>query len=387
MNMGQDISLKAQISFWLGLLAVLIFGMWLLGDVMTPFIAGMVLAYFLDPLADKLESWGMPRIAATSTILLIALVLCILMLILLVPLLVEQMGQLLDSLPGAIATLVKLFNEHAPDWLKEALSRASLKNGANPADLAARAGQWIVAVARSIWSGSMALFNLLSLLVITPIVLFYMLNDWDRMVATIDQWIPRRHAETIRAIARDIDAALAGFIRGQGTVCLALGIFYAVLLVMAGLHFGLTIGLISGFLSFIPYVGSTIGGVLSIGMALVQFWPDWTQVLIIAGIFALGQFIEGNFLSPWLVGGRVGLHPVWIMFALVAFGYLFGFVGMLMAVPIAAAIKVVAHYALKQYMGSALYREPAGINQTVDATSTTAPDEGEGAKTNDNPAA
>ncbi len=364
MNTGHDISLKAQIAFWLGLLAMLIFGMWLLGDVMTPFIAGMVLAYFLDPLADKLESWGMPRIVATSTILFLALVLCVIMLLMLVPLLVEQMGQLLDALPAAIATLVKLFNEHAPDWLKEALSRASLKNGANPADMAARAGQWIVAVARSIWSGSMALFNLISLLVITPIVLFYMLNDWDRMVATIDQWIPRRHAETIRAIARDIDKALAGFIRGQGTVCLALGIFYAVLLVMAGLKFGLTIGLISGFLSFIPYVGSTIGGILSIGMALVQFWPDWVQVLIIAGIFALGQFIEGNFLSPWLVGGSVGLHPVWIMFALVAFGYLFGFVGMLMAVPIAAAIKVVAHYALKQYMDSALYLDPACEAQT-----------------------
>ena len=201
----------------------------------------------------------------------------------------------------------------------------------------------------------MALFNLLSLLVVTPIVLFYMLNDWDRMVAVVDGWLPRHHADTIRGIARDIDRAMAGFIRGQGTVCLVLGAFYAVALVASGLHFGLLIGITAGLLSFIPYVGSIIGGTLSIGMALVQFWPDWVQILLIAAIFGLGQFLEGNFLSPKLVGGRVGLHPVWMMFALMAFGYLFGFVVLLMAVPLAAAIRVIVRYALMQYLNSSLY--------------------------------
>ncbi len=353
-------SLKAQIVFWLGLLAVLIAGMWILGDAMTPFIAGMVLAYFLDPLADWLERLGLPRTLATALIMLVMVVVFVILLLALVPLLVQQVSQFLDNLPGYVAALARLFDENAPQWLKEAIARTSLQKEANAADMAARAGQWLVALARSLWNGSMALFNVLSLLVITPIVLFYMLNDWDRMVAAVDRWIPRQHAETIRAIARDIDAALAGFIRGQGTVCLLLGTFYAVALVAAGLHFGLMIGLVSGFLSFIPYVGSTIGAVLSIGMALVQFWPDWTQVLIIAGIFAMGQFIEGNFLTPYLVGGRVGVHPVWMMFALVAFGYLFGFVGLLLAVPLAAAVRVILKHALATYLNSGLYLGPDG---------------------------
>jgi predicted PurR-regulated permease PerM len=182
-----------------------------------------------------------------------------------------------------------------------------------------------------------------------------MLNDWDHMVAKVDGWLPRDHHATIRSLAREIDAAMAGFIRGQGTVCFLLGVFYAVALSFAGLNFGLLIGLGAGLLSFIPYVGSIIGGVLAIGMALIQFWPDWVQVLIIIGIFGLGQFIEGNFLSPNLVGNRIGLHPVWLMFALFAFGYLFGVVGLLLAVPLAAAVGVLTRFALQQYLKSPLY--------------------------------
>ena len=348
-------SARAQILFWLGMLAVVLLSMWLLGDAMTPFIAGLVLAYFLDPLADWLERLGLPRIVATTVIMLVMVVVFVVMLLALVPLLAEQVAQFLDNLPGYVSALARLFDENAPQWLKDALARTSLQKETGAAEMAARAGQWLVVMARSLWNGSMALFNLLSLLVITPIVLFYMLNDWDRMVAAVDRWVPRQHAETVRAIARDLDAALAGFIRGQGTVCLLLGTFYAVLLVASGLHFGLMIGLVSGFLSFIPYVGSTIGGILSIGMALVQFWPDWMHVLVIAGIFGLGQFIEGNFLTPNLVGGRVGVHPVWMMFALVAFGYLFGFVGLLLAVPLAAAGRGLLQHALHTYLGSSLY--------------------------------
>ncbi len=204
------------------------------------------------------------------------------------------------------------------------------------------------------------MFNLISLLVITPLVTFYMLNDWDRMVARIDSWLPRDHVETVRAMARDINTAMAGFIRGQGTVCLILGIFYAVALIAAGLNFGLLIGLTAGILSFIPYVGAAVGGVLAIATALVQFWPDWVQILIIVAIFAGGQFLEGNILSPKLVGRSIGVHPVWLMFALFAFGYLFGFAGMLLAVPLAAAIGVLSRFLLDQYLGSKLY---LGVNR------------------------
>jgi predicted PurR-regulated permease PerM len=222
-------------------------------------------------------------------------------------------------------------------------------------DLATKAAGWLAGILASVLSGSLALVNVISIVVVTPIVAFYMLNDWDRMVAKVDGWLPRDHHDTIRRLAREIDEAMAGFIRGQGTVCLMLGFFYAVALSFAGLNFGLLIGLGAGFLSFIPYVGTIVGGVAAIGMALIQFWPDWLQIFIIAGIFAFGQFIEGNFLSPYLVGNRVGLHPVWLMFALFAFGYLFGFVGLLLAVPLAAAVGVLARFALQQYLKSPLY--------------------------------
>jgi predicted PurR-regulated permease PerM len=186
-------------------------------------------------------------------------------------------------------------------------------------------------------------------------VAFYLLADWDRIVAKIDSLLPRDHLEDVRAIARDIDTAMAGFIRGQGTVCLLLGLFYAVALSLAGLKFGLAIGFGAGMLSFIPYVGALIGGALAIGVGLVQFWPDYGSVLLIVGIFAAGQFIEGNFLSPKLVGGSIGLHPVWLMFALFAFGYVFGFVGLLLAVPMAAAAGVLVRFMIAQYLRSRLY--------------------------------
>src|SRR5262245_55399581 len=172
---------------------------------------------------------------------------------------------------------------------------------ASLSDIAARAAVWLAAILTSILSGGLALVNVISLLIVTPIVAFYMLNDWDHMIAKVDGWLPRDHHNTIRSLARQIDVAMAGFIRGQGTVCLSLGVFYAVALSLAGLNFGLLIGLGAGLLSFIPYVGTIIGGVLSIGMALIQFWPNWVHIIVIVGIFAVGQFIEGNFLSPYLV--------------------------------------------------------------------------------------
>ncbi len=363
---GIVMSRRAQLAFWLGLLALLIFGMWLLGAVMTPFIAGLVLAYFLDPAADALERAGLPRGAATSIILLLCIILFITIFLLIAPLLAEQARLLVDNLPQTVRKLATLIDGAMPEWLKEALRRSTARENLDTAQLAGKAAGWLGGVLKSLLSGTAAVFNFLSLLVITPIVLFYMLNDWDRMIARLDSWLPRDHAEVIRAIARDIDRAMAGFIRGQGTVALIQGTFYALALVAVGLHFGLLIGLFAGFMSFIPYVGATLGGVLSIGMAVVQFWPDWTMVLLVAAIFAFGQFVEGNFLTPKLVGDSVGLHPVWMMFALMAFGYLFGFAGLLLAVPIAAAIRVVLSHALRQYLGSPLYLGNGGTGAVAE---------------------
>jgi len=182
-----------------------------------------------------------------------------------------------------------------------------------------------------------------------------MLLDWDRMVAKVDRWTPRDYVASVRQIAREIDQAVAGFIRGQGSLCLILGIFYAVGLSLVGLNFGLLIGLFAGMISFIPYVGSLVGLVLAVGVAIEQFWPDYIWVGVVLAVFFTGQFIEGNILQPKLVGQSVGLHPVWLMFALFAFGALFGFVGLLVAVPAAAAIAVLVRFAISRYLASPLY--------------------------------
>jgi predicted PurR-regulated permease PerM len=255
-----------------------------------------------------------------------------------------------------VKALVARLDEVTPQSLKDLLASAGGSTGGSFGDMVGKATSWVATFIQSIWSGGMALVNLLSLLIVTPIVAFYLLLDWDHLVAKVDSWLPRDHVEELRAIARDIDTALAGFIRGQGTVCLLLGLFYAIGLSLAGLKFGLAIGMAAGLLSFVPYVGALIGGLSAIGVGLVQFWPDYSSILIIIGVFVAGQFIEGNFLSPKLVGGSIGLHPVWLMFALFAFGYLFGFVGLLLAVPLAAAAGVLVRYGLTRYLGSKLYR-------------------------------
>jgi len=348
-------TLQRQIFFWVGALSALVLSLWLLSEILLPFIAGLVLAYFLDPVADWFEEKGVPRLVATLIILGSSILAFILLVLLLVPVLVDQVANFAVNLPANIKTLNTMFNNAAPDWLKQALASQTSELSSSAGDSAAKIAGWAGSVLKSILSGGIAVVNMLSLLVITPIVAFYMLNDWDRMVAIVDGWIPRDQLDTVRELARQVDAAMAGFIRGQGIICMILGIFYAICLIGVGLNFGLLIGLAAGFLSFIPYVGSLVGGVLSIGMALIQFWPEWVTVMVVVGIFVFGQFIEGNFLSPKLVGGRIGLHPVWLMFALFAFGYLFGFVGLLMAVPLAAAVGVLTRFALKQYLASKLY--------------------------------
>jgi predicted PurR-regulated permease PerM len=348
-------TLHRQVLIWLAALAALIAVMWLLSAILLPFIAGLVLAYFLDPVADALERYGLPRLAATGLILLTAIFILTTALVILVPVLNEQLARFADDLPSLIESLVARFDEFAPLWMKELVANSGANVQGSITEVAGKAAGWIVSLLSSILSGGMALVNLLSLMVVTPIVAFYLLVDWDSMIAKVDSWLPRDHADVLRQLARQIDAAMAGFIRGQGSVCLLLGAFYAVALSLAGLKFGLAIGLLAGFLTFIPYAGALIGGVLAIGVGLVQFWPDYVSILMIAGIFALGQFIEGNFLSPKLVGKSVGLHPVWLMFALFAFGYVFGFVGLLLAVPMAAAAGVLVRFALGQYLQSPLY--------------------------------
>ena len=351
---------RQQLKFWLGLLAALVAVLWLFGGILLPFVAGMVLAYFLDPVADWLEERNIPRLVATIMIVGMFVLIFILILVFLAPVLIDQIGSFARELPAYVQNIVKLINNASPEWLLKEIEDRGIDMQGPVSDLAAKAAGWLATLLQGLLSGGLALVNLIALLVVTPIVAFYMLNDWDRLIAKVDSWVPREHVETVRRLADDADHAIAGFIRGQGTVCITLGIFYAIALTIVGLNFGLLIGLGAGLLSFIPYVGAIIGGLASVGMALVQFWPDWLMVAMVAAIFAAGQFLEGNFLTPKLVGDNVGLHPVWLMFALFAAGYLFGFVGMLLAVPVAAAVGVLIRFALEKYMESPLYQGSSG---------------------------
>ena len=348
-------TLQKQVLIWAVSFAVLGFALWLLSPILLPFLAGFVLAYFLDPIADWLQKWGISRLAAALVIVIVALVLVVTALVVFVPMLADQVGRFAGELPALVQSLATRLNEWAPSWMKDAVAKSGADIQGTITQFAGNAANWLLGVLKTLLSGGLALVNLLSLLVVTPIVAFYMLVDWDRMISTIDSWVPRDYVGTVRELGRDVNAAMAGFIRGQGTVCLVLGIFYATGLTLAGLKFGLAIGLLAGALTFIPYAGAMTGGVLAIGVALVQFWPDYWSIGIVVGVFAVGQFLEGNFLSPKLVGKSIGLHPVWLMFALFAFGYVFGFVGLLLAVPMAAAAGVLVRFVLRKYLSSQLY--------------------------------
>jgi predicted PurR-regulated permease PerM len=347
-------SFQRQVAFWIAAFAALVFCLWVLGGILLPFVVGMALAYLFSPVASRLERHGMPRIVAAF--LIIGLFVCALVVLVLVfaPLLVGQLVQFIENVPGYVQRLQKLLAESDSTWLRR-IGAQAMASDQSLGDLVSRGMGWLTGFIRSLWSGGQALISIFSLAVVTPVVAFYLICDWDRMMAKIDGWIPLPHRATVRELGREIDLAIAGFVRGQSTVCLLLGSFYAVSLSLVGLNFGLIIGLVSGIITFIPYVGSMTGLVLSLGVAVAQFWPEWWPITIVFAIFMVGQFIEGNILAPKLVGDSVGLHPVWVIFAMFAFGYLFGFVGLLLAVPLAAAVRVLASFILRRYQSSVFF--------------------------------
>ncbi|MFZ1681587.1 MAG: AI-2E family transporter [Rhizobiaceae bacterium] len=346
---------RRQILFWLGFAALFVLFLLIFRSILLPFVAGMALAYFLDPVADRLEATGLSRAAATSVILAGFVLAFALSLIILLPILANQFAAFASAIPGYVSRLQHFITSFDTTWLERlGISAESLRSSLN--GLLTQGAQFLTSLLQSLWSSGKALVDIVSLFVVTPVVAFYMLLDWDRMIAKVDSWVPRDYVPTVRRLAIDINAVTAGFVRGQGTLCLVLGVFYATGLTLLGLNFGLLIGLFAGLISFIPYVGSIIGLGLSLAVAAVQFWPDWWPVVVAAVIFFSGQFMEGNILQPRLVGKSVGLHPVWLMFALFAFGALFGFVGLLVAVPSAAAVGVLVRFAIERYLDSPLYK-------------------------------
>ncbi|MFN4099119.1 MAG: AI-2E family transporter [Pararhodobacter sp.] len=344
------LGVRHQLLIWGGLALLLVLILWLLGDVMLPFVLGAAVAYFLDPLADRLQRAGFSRVAATVTVSLSVVLIFVLALLLVVPLLIDQFTALRAALPGLIERLYGLVNDYFPS-IADPQSELRQSLASLGTAVQARSGELVNAVLGS----AMSLFSIVLLIVLVPVIAFYLLLDWDLMVARVDEMLPREHAPTIRKLAGEVDRTIASFIRGMGTVCLVMGVYYAVGLMLVGLQFGLVIGAITGLITFIPYVGAVIGGALALGLALVQFWGDWVSLALVAAVFVSGQAIEGNVLTPKLVGNSVGLHPVWLIFALSVFGALFGFVGLLVAVPVAAAIGVIARHFGDVYRHSSLY--------------------------------
>jgi len=346
---------REQTKYWSIATAVFLVVLWYLGDVILPFVLGGAIAYFLDPIADRLEKIGLSRVWATVVITFFGVIIFTLMALLIIPTLVEQTVALINSTPEIFAKLKNFLTERFPSLMDaNSTLRHSLEGIGE--SIQAKGGQFV----NGLLSSAMSLINIIVLMVIVPVVAFYMLLDWDRMVAKIDALLPRDHAPVVRRLAREIDKTLASFIRGQGTVCLTMGAYYAIGLMLVGLQFGLLVGAFAGLITFIPYIGALIGGALAIGLGLFQFWGDWVSLGLVAGVFMIGQALEGNVITPKLVGNSVGLHPVWLMFALSVFGNMFGFVGMLVAVPVAASIGVIIRFAIEQYKQGRLYQGLAG---------------------------
>jgi predicted PurR-regulated permease PerM len=340
--------------FWACLIALFVLAIHLLSSILLPFVVGAAIAFFLDPVVDRLERIRMSRVLATLVVLATFLLVIVLFLLLLAPLLQAQVTQLVSRFPIYLAA-GRAQLDHLFELLQDRLAPEDMQKlrdaaGAKITDVLGGAGQ----VLTGVLSGGVAVANLLSLIFITPIVSFFLLRDWDVIVATIDSWLPRQHLQTIREQARLIEETLSGFIRGQAAVCALLGVVYAIGLTVLGLDFGLVIGLMVGLLIFIPFLGGLTGALIAIALAFAQF-GDWHRPLYIAILFIVGQGLEGNVITPKLVGDRVNLHPVWIIFSLLAFGALFGFLGVLIAVPFAAVLGVLLRFALQRYLASPLY--------------------------------
>ncbi|WP_037308150.1 AI-2E family transporter [Ruegeria halocynthiae] len=349
---------KDQLRYWGIAAVVFVLLLWTLGDVLLPFVIGSAIAYFLDPLADRLENLGLSRMAATGIITVMGIFGFALMVLMVGPALITQLIDLIEVMPSLFKQLRGFIEQQFPSLLDNQSSSHQFLVSLGET-LKSKTGDVLQSVLTSLGSA----LNVVVLLVIVPVVTVYMLLDWDRMIARIGELLPRDHAPTIKRLASEINEVLASFVRGMGTVCLILGTYYAVALMAVGLQFGLIVGFIAGLVTFIPYLGALIGGSLAIGLAMFQFWGDWAHIGLVAGIFALGQVTEGNFLTPKLVGSSVGLHPVWLLLALSVFGALFGFVGMLIAVPVAAALGVVARFATSMYLDSRLYTGLEGLDQ------------------------
>lgn len=347
--------------FWSLAFAAFIGTVWLLDDIMLPFVLGLAIAYLLNPLVEYLGARKIPRAMAAIIILGLFAAFIVLVVGFALPPLYRETAELAAALPGYID---QLWARLAPyiGWAQEKLDSGGGSGGSVQEAVQGNIGNALkvgTGVLTGLASGGKAFISFLSVSLLTPIVAYFVMKEWPTMTNWIDKIIPRGSYHTVKDLLRQIDRKLAGFVRGQITVAFVLAVAYAIALTIAGLKFGFLIGLMAGILSIVPLVGSTIGLLVSVGVAWFQS-GEWSYVGIIAGIFLVGQFIEGNFLSPKLLGKSVGIHPLWILFALFAGGSMFGIVGMLLAVPVAAVIGVLLGFAILRYKNSPYYEDHKG---------------------------
>jgi len=341
---------KDQIKYWTIAASILLIFLWLLGDILLPFVLGAAIAYLLDPIVDRLERLGTGRVLGTILILMAAFFVLFFIFLLLIPLVIDQFRLLAAAAPDLVTSVQALvLNQIA------SISPESEALNSTVSNLSTMAQEKLGIIFGSVMASAISLIDVIMLMVITPVVAVYLLVDWDRILEKINELLPLDHASVVRSLASEIDSTLSAFVRGMIAVCLVLGIYYATALSLIGLEFGLIIGFIAGLVSFIPYVGALLGGVLAIGLALIQFWGDFELVALVVGVFIIGQILEGNILTPKLVGNSVGLHPVSLILALSLFGAFFGFIGLLLAVPLAASAGVILRFFIKKYKMSRLF--------------------------------
>jgi predicted PurR-regulated permease PerM len=342
--------------FWTGCLAAFIGTLWLFNDILAPFILGIAIAYMLDPVMRKMSYQRIPRWASALFILTVFFAFLTVILLLIAPTLFRQAEMLISQIPNYIQNLMDYLNPYM-GWIESRIGDNYVEELTQAAkDSAGKIVSVTGGIVGGIATGGKIMVGFITTLVLTPIVAFFMMTEWPNIVKWVEGLYPRQHVELIRGLLQKIDRKVSGFIRGQIIVAFLLGMIYAIALSIAGLNYGFLIGIGTGIFSIIPFVGSTLGLITSVAVAWFQS-GDLSYVAIIAGIFFGGQFIEGNFLSPKVVGDSVGLHPLWILFALTAGGSLLGIVGMLIAVPVAAVIGVLGGFAIQQYKSSPLYQK------------------------------
>ena len=337
--------------FWVFICMTLgAFLLWNISDILAPFILGGILAYLLDPMADKMESFGVPRLLTALTVSLFALFVLMTTAILLIPIIFDQINQIIGFIPYITNEIYLVMQKGFKVLNLGEVEDIDLVN------LSKNLNEVSPIFAKSIFNSSFAILDFIFLLMVTPIVAIYLLVDWDKIIKEVEKVIPRRLEPTISQIVIEMHKTVASFLRGQFSVCIILAIFYAASLTALGLEYGLLVGLFSGLISFIPLIGAILGGLVALVVSLAQFWqtPEWVGVVLI--IFLFGQILEGNLLTPRLVGKSVKLHPLWIIFSVTCFGSLMGWVGIILAVPSAACIAVLVRFSLKIYFETDFYK-------------------------------